>query len=104
MADFAQSSTNGGAGRFLNRPNPKFQGFQSPVTRYGFAVVCVAIAAGLALAIPGCAFNALVQTGDAGLTDFLTRLRCRACGSRSFGLIGHMANTGPAWAKREETE
>ena len=26
-------------------------------------------------------------------------LRCRACGSRSFGLICQVAHTGPGWAR-----
>lgn len=29
-------------------------------------------------------------------------LRCRACGSRSFGLICQAARTGPAWASSAE--
>jgi signal transduction histidine kinase len=49
MADFAQPSTEGGARRFLARWDQKFQRLQSPVARYGLAIVSVAIAVGLSL-------------------------------------------------------
>jgi PAS domain S-box-containing protein len=49
MADFVKPSTNGGVRRYFARWNLKFPNFQSPVTRYGFAIACVAVALGLAL-------------------------------------------------------
>jgi len=51
MADLAQPSTSAGARRFLARWNRQFQSFQSPVARYGLAVVSVTAALGLSLAL-----------------------------------------------------
>src|SRR3984957_16959490 len=49
MADFAQPSTEGGTRRFLARWDQRFQRLQSPIARYGLAIVSVAIALGLSL-------------------------------------------------------
>ena len=49
MADFAQPSTEGGPWRFLARWDQRFQRLQSPIARYGLAIVSVAIALGLSL-------------------------------------------------------
>src|SRR5437899_3760512 len=51
MADFAQSSTDGGASRLLARRHRKLQSFQSPVTRYSLGVVSVGVALGLSLTL-----------------------------------------------------
>lgn len=76
MADLAQPSTDGGAQRFLARWGPKFQRLHSPFSRYGLAVVSVAIALGLALAlqsyqfrdvaVPSLAFAIAITTWYAG--------------------------------------
>jgi K+-sensing histidine kinase KdpD len=51
MADLAQSSTDAGARRFLARRDRQFHSIQSPVVRYGLAVVSVVAALGLSLAL-----------------------------------------------------
>jgi K+-sensing histidine kinase KdpD len=51
MADLAQSSTEADARRFLARWDRQFQSIQSPVVRYGLAIVSVAVAVGLSLAL-----------------------------------------------------
>jgi K+-sensing histidine kinase KdpD len=76
MADLAQPSTDGGAGRFLARWDRKFERFQSPLARYGLAVVSVAVALGLSLllqyyqfrdvAVPLLSFAIAVTTWYAG--------------------------------------
>jgi signal transduction histidine kinase len=76
MADLAQSSTDGGAQRFLARWGPKLQRLHSPFARYGLAVVSVAIALGLSVAlqsyqfrdvaVPALAFAIAITTWYAG--------------------------------------
>jgi signal transduction histidine kinase len=51
MADLAQPSTDAGVGRFLARWDRQFQSLQSPVVRYGLAIVSVTVALGLSLAL-----------------------------------------------------
>jgi K+-sensing histidine kinase KdpD len=87
MADGAQSSTDGSARRFLGRQDRKFQGFQSPVTRYGFAVVCVAVALGLSLSSYYFAFN---EVGLIGIARVLLVV--------AVVLAAWYAGTGPAVA------
>jgi signal transduction histidine kinase len=48
MTDLAEGSTRIGVRRILAHWNPELQRVRSPILRYGFAVVCVAIALGLA--------------------------------------------------------
>ena len=56
MTDLAQGPTCIGVRRILARRILELQGLGSPSLRYGFAVVCVAIALGLALALQYCGF------------------------------------------------
>ena len=51
MADLAQPSTDAGVRRFLARWDRQFQRLQSPVVRYGLAIVSVTVALGLSLAL-----------------------------------------------------
>jgi signal transduction histidine kinase len=51
MANLAQSSTDAGVRRLLTRWNRQFQNIQSPVVRYGLAIVSVAAALGPSLAL-----------------------------------------------------
>jgi len=50
MVHSVESSSDGGARRFFARWDRKFLRLQSPVARYGFAIACIAVALGLALA------------------------------------------------------
>jgi signal transduction histidine kinase len=58
MADFAQASINGGARRFLARWDQKLHRLQTPVARYGLAVVAIAVAVGLSLPLQYYQFRA----------------------------------------------
>jgi hypothetical protein len=51
MADLAQTSTDASAQRFLARWDRQFQSIQSPVVRYGLAIVSLVVALGLSLAL-----------------------------------------------------
>jgi signal transduction histidine kinase len=51
MIDLVQPSTNADAQRFLARWDQKLQRLQSPVARYGLAIVSVAVAMGLSLVL-----------------------------------------------------
>ena len=51
MADLAQPSTDTGVRRFLARWDRQFQSLQTPVVRYGLAIVSVTVALGLSLAL-----------------------------------------------------
>ena len=51
MADLAQPSTDACVRRFLARWDRQLQSLQSPVVRYGLAIVSVAVALGLSLAL-----------------------------------------------------
>jgi signal transduction histidine kinase len=52
MTDFAEGPTHTGVRRILGRWNLEMEGLSVPVLRYGFPVVCVLAALGLALALP----------------------------------------------------
>ncbi|SIO55847.1 protein of unknown function [Bradyrhizobium erythrophlei] len=51
MTDFAEGPTHSGVRRILARWNLELEGPSVPILRYGFAVVCVSAALGLALAL-----------------------------------------------------
>ena len=51
MADLAQPSTDANARRFLARWDRQLRSLQSPIVRYGSAIVSVAVALGLSLAL-----------------------------------------------------
>src|SRR5580700_7659599 len=76
MADFAQPPVDGGAWRLLAHWDRKFHRLQSPLARYGLAVVSVAVALSLSLllqnyqfrdaAVPALTFAIAITTWYAG--------------------------------------
>lgn len=90
MADLAQLSTDAGARRLLDRLDQKFHGLQSPVARYGFAVLSVAVALSLSLAlqyyefraapIPVLCFSIAITSWYAGIGPAVTAIvLCTLC-------------------------